>query len=42
MAKLWQLLQSRGTKNLNVDKDIGWNDWTRTRRFWTQDEDEDE
>ena len=44
-------MQSRDTKNLNVDNDLdeilikikhtGWNDSTRTRRFWTQDEDED-
>ena len=51
MTKLWQFMQSRDTKNINVDKDLdellskikhtGWNDSTRTRRFWTQDEDED-
>ena len=52
MTKLWQMMQSRDTKNLNLDKDLdeilskikqtGWNDSTSTRRFWTQDEDEDQ
>ena len=50
MTKLRHLMQSRDTKNLNVDKGLdeilskiiqtGWNESTRTRRFWTQDEDE--
>ena len=45
-------MQSRDTKNFNVGKDLdeilseitqtGWNESTRTRRFWTQDEDEDQ
>ena len=49
MIKLWQMMQS--TKNLNLDKDLdeilsrvkqtGWNESTRTKRFWTQDDDED-
>ena len=48
MTKLWQLMQSRDTK-LNVNKGLdeilsnikqtGWNESTRSRRFWTQDED---
>ena len=45
MTKLWQMMQSRDTKNLNLDKDLdeflskikqtGWNESTRTKRFWT-------
>ena len=52
MTKLWQMMQSRDTKNLNLDKDLdeimsrvkqtGWNESTRTKRFWTQDDDEDQ
>ena len=52
MTKLWQMMQSRDTKNLNLDKDFGeimgkvkqtgWNESTRTKRFWTQDDDEDQ
>ena len=52
MTKLWQMMQSRDTKNLNLNKDLdeilskikqsGWNESTRTSRFWTQDEDEDQ
>ena len=43
LAKQWRVMQSRDTKNLNVDKDFdeimrkmkqtGWTDATRTRRF---------
>ena len=49
MNKLWQMMQSKDTKNLNQDKDfeevtskvkqVGWNESTRTKRFWRQDED---
>ena len=49
MTKLWHLMQSRETKNLNLDTDVdeilsnikqtGWSESTRTRRFWAQDED---
>ena len=52
MTKLRQLMQSRDTKNLNVDKGLdeilskinqtGWNESTRTRRFWTQDDEEEQ
>ena len=53
MTKLWQLMQSRDTKNLNLDKDLeeilsklkltsGGSEATRARRFWAQDEDEDQ
>ena len=52
LAKLWQMMQSRDTKNLNLDKDFdeitrkmkqtGWTDATRTRRFWMQNDDEDQ
>ena len=52
LAKLWQMMRSRDTKNLNLDKDCdeimskmkqtGWTDATRTRRFWMQDDDEDQ
>ena len=52
MTKLWQLMQSRETKNLNLDKDLdeilskikqtGWSESARTRRFWAQAEDEDQ
>ena len=52
MTKLWQMMRSRDTKNLDLDKDpdeilsrirhFGWNESTRTKRFWTQDEDEDQ
>ena len=52
MTKLWQMIQSRDTKNLNLDEDFdeilskikqtGWTESTRTKRFWTQDDDEDQ
>ena len=52
MTKLWQIMQSRDTKNLNLDKDFdetlskvkqtGWNESSRTKRFWTQGDDEDQ
>ena len=49
LAKLWQLMQSRDTQNLNLDKDleeiqskIKQTKAARTRRFWAQDEDEDQ
>ena len=52
MTKLWQLMQSRDTKNLNLEKDLdeimskikqtGWSEAARTRRFWAQDEDEEQ
>ena len=48
----WQMMQSRDTKNLNLDKDfedimskvkqIGWNESTRTKGFWRQEEDADQ
>ena len=50
MNKMWQMMQSRDTKTLKLDKDFeeimckvkqtGWNESTRTKRFWTQDDDE--
>ena len=52
MTKLWQMMQSREAKNLNLDKDLdeilinikqtGWSESTRTKRFWTQDEEEEQ
>ena len=52
MDKMWQMMQSKDTKTLNLDKDFeeimdkakqaGWNESTKTKRFWTQDEDEDQ
>ena len=52
MTKLWQLMQSRDTKNLNLDKDLeeilskmkqtGWSEAAKTRRFWAHDEDEEQ
>ena len=52
MNKLWQMMQSRDTQNLNLDKgfeeimskvkQVGWNESTRTTGFWTQDEDADQ
>ena len=52
MTKLWQMMESKDTKNLNLDKDLdeifskteqtGWNESTRTVRFWTQDDEEDQ
>ena len=50
MTKLWQMMQSRDTKNLNLDHDfddtvsrkvkqIGWNELTRTTGFRRQEED---
>ena len=48
LPKLWEMMQSKDTKNLNMDKDLdeilsrikqtGWNESTRTKRFWTQDD----
>ena len=56
MTNFWQMMQSRDTKNLNLDKDLdeflskikqtnkqtGWSVSTRTKRFWTQDEEEEQ
>ena len=52
MTKIWQMMQSRDTKNLNSDKDfeeivskvkqIGWNESTRTTGFRRQEEDADQ
>ena len=54
MDMVWQddAKQSNDTKTLNPDKDLeeimdkvkqaGWNESTKTKRFWTQDEDEDQ
>ena len=52
MTKLLQLMQSRETKNLILDTDLdeilskilqtGWSESTRARRFWAQDEDEEQ
>ena len=52
MDKMWQIMQSKDTKTLNLDKDFEemmdkvkhaeWNESTKTKRFWTQDEDEDQ
>ena len=52
VTKLWQMMQSKDTKNLNLDKGLdeilsktkqtGWNESTRAKRFWTQDEEEDQ
>ena len=52
ITKLWQLMQSRDTKHLNLDKDLeeilsemkqaGWSEEAKTRRFWAQHEDEDQ
>ena len=52
MTKFWQLAQSQDTKNLNLYKDLeeilskmnqtGWSEEAKTRRFWAQDEDEDQ
>ena len=49
MNKLWQMMQSRDTQNLNLDKgfeeimskvkQVGSNESTRTTGFWRQDED---
>ena len=48
MTKLWQMMQSRETKILSLEKDLdenvckikqtGWSETTRTKRFWLQDE----
>ena len=50
MTKLWQLMQSGDTKNLNLGKDLeeilskmkqmGGSEEVKTRRLWAQDEDE--
>ena len=52
MTKLWELMHSRDTKNLNLDKDleeilskmkqIDWSEQAKTRRLWAQEEDEDQ
>ena len=52
MTKLWQMMHSRETNNLNLDKDLdeilskikqtGWSESGKTRRFWAQDEDEEQ
>ena len=52
MDKMWQMMQSTDIKTLNLVKDleekmnkvkhVGWNDSTKTKIFWTQDEDEDQ
>ena len=52
MEKMWQMMRSKDTETLNLDKDLedlvnkvkqaGWNESTKTKIFWTQDEDEDE
>ena len=52
MTTLWQKMQSRDTKNLNLHRDLDdilskikqtvWDESTRTRRFWTQDEEKDQ
>ena len=52
MTKQWQMMQSRDTKNSNLDKgfeemmsevkQIGLNETTRTTGFWKQDEDADQ
>ena len=52
MTKLWQMMQCRETKNLNLDKDFDetlskikrtvWSESTRTQKFWAQDEDEEQ
>ena len=49
MTKLWQMTQSRDTKNQNLDRDfediigkvkqVGLNESTRTTGFWRQEED---
>ena len=51
MNKMWQMMQSRDTKNLNLDKDFqeimskmkqaGCNESTKSTGFWRPDEDED-
>ena len=50
--RMWQMMQSKDTKTLNLDKDFeeimnkakhaGWNESTRTKRFWIEEEDEDQ
>ena len=52
MTKLWQLMQSRDTKHLDLDEDLeeilskmkqmGGSEEVKTRRLWAQDEDEDQ
>ena len=52
MDKMWQMMQSKDTKTLNLDKDLeelmnkvkeaGRDESTKTKRFWTKDEDEDQ
>ena len=52
MTKLWQMMQSSETKNLNLEKDLdeilnkikqtGWDESARTVRFWTQDDEEEQ
>ena len=51
MDKVWQMMQSKDTKTLNLDKDFeefmnkakqaGWNESSKTKRFWIE-EDEDQ
>ena len=48
MTKLWQMMQSRETKILSLEKDLdenlgnikqtGWSETARTKRLWLQDE----
>ena len=52
MTKLWQMMQSSETKYLNLEKDLdetlnkikqtGWDESTRTMRFWTKDDEEEQ
>ena len=52
MTKCWQSMQSRGTKNMNLEKDledihstarrVGGNEEDETRRLWAQDEGEEQ
>ena len=47
MTKCWQSMQSRGTKNMNLEKDlehmhfttgrVGGNEEDKTKRLWAQD-----
>ena len=50
MDKMWQMMQSNDTKTMNVNKDLeellnkaqqtGWNGSTKTKGFWTEEEDD--
>ena len=52
MTKFWQLMQSRDTKNLNLEKDLeeilakmkqmGWSEDDDKTRTWTQSEGDDQ